>query len=899
MKQKFINFLTLLASFAFILNATAQHDSNTIDGRQKTSSLKKSTSIAMEKSPKDVIFYEDFSDFGFDNWTVMGEGLENWSESETSNAGGDVPEVKMHYSPVFSGASRLVSPVINTSGYSVLSLSFLNNLNLWTGGGGFWVSVETTSDGGTTWNQVWELYWGTSDDYWAFEVMGVNTADVGSENFQFCFKYEDNSDLLDAWYFDNITLGDALVYDVSPVSIEGIEGFIYSGEELLISSNIQNQGLETVTFDATLEVHEGANLIFESTKTITDLAFGETINLEFDTWIADEGFYTATVSTFLTGDENPDNDLLEQDFAIYNPDYYCIPGGDCSVGDGLTSFSFADIENYNSGCSNNGYGNFGNLEGNVEIGFTYMCTLQSGYSTQFASIWIDANMDMEFTSDELVLTDFSMPDGGTTYEMDITIPPTFSMTGTTTMRVGVSFSDPSSPDPCATFTYGEWEDYTLNISGTQVSQNAGVVSIDMDPVYVQGNIVPVATIKNFGSETVSFPVTCSISDIAYSSTLNITDLAYGEEVVLEFDTWEAETDFYTLEILTELEGDEVPENDLMEIAISIVEYAPAKRVIGEEATGTWCAWCVRGIVYMDSMKMKYPDNWIGIAIHNGDPMVVEEYDDAFQDYISGYPSGLVDRASGDIDPADFEEHVVESLSKVAPAELTIENKEYNTTTGELTFTLTAEFVAPVSNYRFNAVLIENEVTGTGAGWDQYNAYAGGGNGPMGGFEDLPDPIPAEDMVYQDVARALLGGWHGVEGSLPATINAGETHSYNFTVTLSEDWDINHLEIVGMLIDNTSGKIQNATKDEALITGVPEMDANSIVIYPNPARNEVMISNIDKGHVSIYNLNGQLVLEKQTVNGSGKLDITNLENGTYIVKVITDTNIITSKMNVIK
>ena len=158
---------------------------------------------------------------------------------------------------------------------------------------------------------------------------------------------------------------------------------------------------------------------------------------------------------------------------------------------------------------------------------------------------------------------------------------------------------------------------------------------------------------------------------------------------------------------------------------------------------------------------------------------------------------------------------------------------------------------------------------------------------------------AKDIVYQDVARALLGGWHGVEGSLPATINAGETRSFDFTITLSEDWDINHLEIVGMLIDNASGKIENATKDEALITGVPQMDANSIVIYPNPAIDEVVISIIDPGDIYIYNLNGQLVLEKQNVKAATKLDISNFENGTYIVKVISDTNIMTAKLNIVK
>jgi len=270
-----------------VFGSLAQHDVNVnVKHREKEtiSSVKSNVQYSQNRSVTDIVFSEDFSNNGFDNWTVVGEGLENWTASETNHAGGEIPEALMSFSPIITGTSRLVSPVINTSGYSNLNLSFLHVLDLWTGGGGFWVSVETTSDGGTTWNQVWELNWITPDDYYAFEVLGVTTPDVGSENFQFCFKFEDNSDLLDFWAIDNITLEVPFLYDVTPTAILGLDEVINNGDDLIISSEINNYGSETVSFDVKLEIDDGSDIIFESTQTVTDLAYGEQTTVNFDSW---------------------------------------------------------------------------------------------------------------------------------------------------------------------------------------------------------------------------------------------------------------------------------------------------------------------------------------------------------------------------------------------------------------------------------------------------------------------------------------------------------------------------------------------------------------------------------------------------------------------------------------
>lgn len=872
--------------FALFISSLAQQSANLKDGEnQATGITKKNAPMGWHKSIEEVVFYEDFS-AGLDAWTIQGEGSDNWGIVQTNVAGGAIPEVRLYWNPSFLGTSRLVSPAINTSGYTQLSLSFLHFVDSYAFNTGFWVSVETTSDGGATWNQVWELNWLTGDNYNAFEVLIVNTPDIGSANFQFCFKFEDDSYQIDQWNIDNVTLGEQAFLDVTPLSISGFENLIHEGDVVNISSEIANYGSEIVSFDVILEIYEGSNIVFSSVKSVSNLAFGEPATVAFDPWTAVMGFYTAYVTTLLPGDENPDNDQIELAFPVVDANWYCVPVGDCfSPGGfitGITDFAFSGIENYNSGCSNNGYGVFTNQEGTAEIGSDYVATVAVGFQNQYVSIWIDLNQDIEFTPDELVVTDFEMAEGGVFYEIPISIPG-HGLPGATVMRVGSCFLQPSSPDPCANLWAGEWEDYTLILTGSSINLDAGVVSIDMDPFLLQGKVIPKATVKNFGLQTVSFPVTCNINDNGYTSTKNVTDLALGEEFQVVFDTWTAEPGNYDVEVTTQLAGDEVPANNMLNTTVGIVESIPPKMVVGEEGTGTWCGWCPEGIVVMEHMAETYPDTWIGIAVHNNDPMVVPEYDAGILNYLVGYPSGLIDRSGVAYFPGQFEEVYQERINKVAPAELMIENQSF--TNGILTFDVTATFYAMVSNYRLNAVLVEDYVTGTSAGYNQANFYSGGAYGEMGGFELLPNPVPAADMIYMDVARALLGGWDGVEGSLPEIAYAGETYSFEFSVAIDESWDHDNMRIVGMLINNNNGMIQNACV-KTDITGVPSlMNSSGISVYPNPVKDKLTISTKSNADVYLFDINGQLIMLEKSISGAHQMDVSSLENGTYIIKVV--------------
>jgi hypothetical protein len=248
---------------------------------------------------------------------------------------------------------------------------------------------------------------------------------------------------------------------------------------------------------------------------------------------------------------------------------YCIPGGNCTWGDGFTDFAFAGIENYDSGCSPGGYGDFTDLSGEVEIGYVYTAIMSSGYSEQQVSMWVDFDDDYEFEVHERILTDFPIETTGILLEVDIIIPGN-ALPGTHRMRIGSNWQAPSSPDPCAILTYGEWEDYTLEVTGVPIDNDALTVSIDLDATMPAGDIIPKATVLNNGTQTISFPVTCTAG--SYTSTIQVTDLGLGEQVQVEFDTWTAVAGIYTIEVCTELVGDEVPGNDCMTMDINVLTY---------------------------------------------------------------------------------------------------------------------------------------------------------------------------------------------------------------------------------------------------------------------------------------------------------------------------------------
>lgn len=441
---------------------------------------------------------------------------------------------------------------------------------------------------------------------------------------------------------------------------------------------------------------------------------------------------------------------------------------------------------------------------------------------------------------------------------------------------------------------------SLNGAVTAINNTTGIANISVQPSVTVRNL-GLTNITSFdltvdynGNQIVENVTGVNIAslatyDVYFSNSLN---LVAGSLPVVA-----------TISNVNGMGADNDAADDVKSVLIDPVIAAPGKVVVAEEGTGTWCQWCPRGAVFMDMMSQKYDGYFAPIAVHNNDPMTVDTYDASLSPLLTGYPGAIVDRKPV-IDPSAIEADFLDRIS-VAPKAFLEIGAQYDAGTGLLEVEVSADFQSAISgNYRLACVVTEDNVTGSGSGWSQSNAYAGGGNGEMGGFEVLPNPVPAAQMVYDHVARIILPSFAGQPGSFPSSVAAGEIHTMNFNIAVPAGWDINELNIVALLLDpagdidnagfaTLSDAIANGFTDAEMEVGITETDLNGpIQLYPNPSADMTNLSIPDVQDevvvVRVFDLNGRIVAEKNygVLSGSALLPINTaaMNAGVYTVQV---------------
>jgi len=348
-------------------------------------------------------------------------------------------------------------------------------------------------------------------------------------------------------------------------------------------------------------------------------------------------------------------------------------------------------------------------------------------------------------------------------------------------------------------------------------------------------------------------------------------------------------------------------NDQVTKLISSLSQIPQKVVVGEEAGGTWCGWCPRGLVALKDMAHYYPSTWIGISVHDGDPMVNTTYDNAMANIVSGYPSGMVDRAGGvEVDPGDFETTYQTQINVISPVAVDIQNVSWNSSSRQVDFDVVATFYTNTSgNFRINAVITEDGVSGTSSSWDQHNYYSSSSQNidlidwEGINWKNLPSTVPAADMVYNHVAREILGGWDGTSGSIPGTVTDGTPNSHSYSYTVPAEYNENNMWLIGMVIDQTTGEILNAFKTNLVPTSVQAESKKKIVVFPNPTNRIINVTNADNATIEVWNMIGQKLITVNSTKNIQRIDLSTLQSGTYIVRIISDNETITRKINLMK
>jgi hypothetical protein len=283
---------------------------------------------------------------------------------------------------------------------------------------------------------------------------------------------------------------------------------------------------ETLSFDVTCKIDDAA---YTLTYAVTDLPKGDSMQIAFDSPFAfSMGHHTVTIFTILPDDGNRTNDTLVIEVEAIN--YYDVGTVSINVPSAVpedTSF--------------NPHATVTNLGKDPEI-FNVTCAISPGEynSTTVSNVAPRESIQVTFPDE------FTFESGSYTVTVYTRLPGDENPTNDTLEKV-IETQDPG------------------------ITVDVGTVTIDVpDTVSIGTLINPHATVKNFGSETEVFNVSCIIEPGSYIST-TVSNLAPEESIQVTFpDAFQFdEIGSYTVTVYTDLSGDENPSNDTLEKVVIV------------------------------------------------------------------------------------------------------------------------------------------------------------------------------------------------------------------------------------------------------------------------------------------------------------------------------------------
>ncbi|MFN5246248.1 MAG: Omp28-related outer membrane protein [Ignavibacteria bacterium] len=297
---------------------------------------------------------------------------------------------------------------------------------------------------------------------------------------------------------------------------------------------------------------------------------------------------------------------------------------------------------------------------------------------------------------------------------------------------------------------------------------------------------------------------------------------------------------------------------------SAQSQGPVKRVFLEQFTGAWCGWCVDGSVVIDNLLAQYPNQLIAVKVHQGDGMEIPKVmADTLRSFVAGYPSGAIDRMlfSGQqtvgIGRNLWSTYVRQQMAMTADVGVEISNVNFDPSTRKITADVTATFVKSASgDLRINLIVVEDNVTGSGAAYDQKNFIAN--NPSFVGHPYYSKPATITGYKHRSVVRSYAGGVWGVKGIIPGVAQTGTPYTAKFSYTLPASYKADNITLVGtvqkfgtaasakiMLNANEVGLTKAIVKTESAIEK-PAM----LVAQGSKGSTEITIKNLSSAATSV-------------------------------------------------
>ncbi len=360
---------------------------------------------------------------------------------------------------------------------------------------------------------------------------------------------------------------------------------------------------------------------------------------------------------------------------------------------------------------------------------------------------------------------------------------------------------------------------------------------------------------------------------------------------------------------------------LQQVTGSVLTTVPAKNVLIEEGTGAWCGYCPDGALRLGQIIDAYP-NVIGVSIHDNDAMDISEGNTVNSTYLSGFPSGLVDRylfryfSKVEKNRGLWDSLAVLRGDMVVPVSVTCTNT-FAPANRQLVVDMTANFFGDdIADYRVNCYIVEDSVSGTGTGWDQHNYYSSATyavGGPSHYYYNFGDPIIG--FQHMHVLRKMLGGAWGTDLVIPDTVTANQVFNKQYTYTVPSAWDANNLKVVAVVqkynSDITKRPVMNSVEQNVNISaGMGQSPVAAVLngVYPNPFSTTAgllfTLRNPASVQIRIYNVLGEMVYADDRGSLSAGqhqvvIDASSLPAGIYQLNMVANGNSLTKKITIEK
>jgi hypothetical protein len=320
---------------------------------------------------------------------------------------------------------------------------------------------------------------------------------------------------------DSCEVTDGIARDVGVQRILAPAGIYDSGVIVTPRAWFGNYGSLAATFPVTMRIGSG----YSNSQTVTDLAPGDSVAVNFTNWTASpRGAQTVRCSTGLTGDQYFGNDTLSGTVtvSITNVGVTRIIAPTGSVDSGTMTTPQARAKN------------FGTAAATFPVTFT------------IGSFYTDTKNVTSLAPGDSVTVNFA--------NWTAIQPGTFATR-------------------CSAALAGDVVPGNDTLSGTVTVQvrNVGVTRILAPTGTVDSGVAvtPQARVRNYGSGAASFPVTFRVGSF-YTNSQNVTNLAPGDSLLVNFTNWTPTgRGTFMTRCSTALSGDQIRSNDTLSGSVTV------------------------------------------------------------------------------------------------------------------------------------------------------------------------------------------------------------------------------------------------------------------------------------------------------------------------------------------